>query len=44
MSCYKLPILARQVHKVDNVLIRKKTFAVARKYSLWYNSNLFGFK
>ena len=44
MICYKLPILARQVHKVDNVLIRKKAFAVARKYSFRYNSDSFSFK
>lgn len=44
MLCYNLPIFARQVYEIDNVLIREKTVAVARKDSLRYNSNSFGFK
>ena len=44
MICYKLPILARQVHEIDNVLIREKTLAVAWNDSFRYNSDSFGFK
>ena len=44
MISYKLPILARQVHEIDNVLIREKALAVVWKDSLRYNSDSFGFE